>query len=308
MRAAGIRELGSPVEVMELDDPRPLREDEVMIRVEAAGVGNWDDIVRAGGWDVGARPPMALGVEAAGTIVAIGASTDGWRVGDEVMTHPLPLREQGAWTGKLIAPAALIVRKPVNTSWAEAAAFPVPALTAHQVLEEAIGLHSGEALLVHGGGAVTGAIVVALGTLRGARVIATAGPASADRVKSLGADHVLDYHDAGWPDAVRELTGGIGVAAAVNVARDGEQHALRAVADGGRLATITGAPPEPVRGIAISNVYVRPDGAQLGELASLLGEGRVQVAIGATFGLQDAQAALRAAMAGGNGGAVVVTP
>ena len=101
-------------------------------------------------------------------------------------------------------------------SWEEAAAFPVLALTAAQALADALGARVGEPLLVNGAGGVTGGLVAALGRLRGARVIAIAGPSSAPRLKRLGVDEVLDYHDADWPHAVRALTDGAGVSAAVN--------------------------------------------------------------------------------------------
>src|SRR5689334_8236302 len=93
MRGAGVREIGGPVEALDLPDPGPLAPDEVLIAVEAAGIGNWDEVVRTGGWDVGSTPPMALGVEAAGVVLAIGPAVTSFSVGDEVLTHPLPLRE-----------------------------------------------------------------------------------------------------------------------------------------------------------------------------------------------------------------------
>jgi NADPH:quinone reductase-like Zn-dependent oxidoreductase len=65
------------VQTLEVAEPRALREGEVLIEVEAAGVGNWDDIVRVGDWDVGRTPPMALGVEAAGIIAALGPGRGG---------------------------------------------------------------------------------------------------------------------------------------------------------------------------------------------------------------------------------------
>ena len=65
---AGVHTLGGKVETLEVDEPRPLAADEVLIDVRSAGVGNWDDIIRTGGWDVGTSPPLALGVEAAGVI------------------------------------------------------------------------------------------------------------------------------------------------------------------------------------------------------------------------------------------------
>lgn len=63
MLVAGIRRTGGDVELIDVPEPRSLAQDEVLIQVRAAGVGNWDEIVRAGGWNVGCSAPMALGVE-----------------------------------------------------------------------------------------------------------------------------------------------------------------------------------------------------------------------------------------------------
>jgi NADPH:quinone reductase-like Zn-dependent oxidoreductase len=95
MQVAGIRRVGDRVEIIEVSGLRPLAGDEVLLEVMAAGVGNWDEFVRTGGWDVGARPPMALGVEAAGMVMAAGQAVSDWVPGDPVMTHPVPLRDQG---------------------------------------------------------------------------------------------------------------------------------------------------------------------------------------------------------------------
>jgi NADPH:quinone reductase-like Zn-dependent oxidoreductase len=90
-------------------------------------------------------------------------------------------------------------------------------------------------------------------------------------------DVALDYH-GDWPGLVREITGG-GVPKAVNAARGQAATTLKAVADGGRLATITGDPPREERGVAASDVYVRPDGRQLSALAELLAQGTLSVPI-----------------------------
>jgi NADPH:quinone reductase-like Zn-dependent oxidoreductase len=85
MQVAGIRRIGDRVEIIEVSELRPLAGDEVLLEVMAAGVGNWDEFVRTGGWDVGARPPMALGVEAAGTVMAAGQAVSDWAPGDPAM-------------------------------------------------------------------------------------------------------------------------------------------------------------------------------------------------------------------------------
>ena len=96
MRAAGIDAFGDAVRMLDLPAPSSPVPDEVVISVRAAGVGNWDEIVRVGDWDVGHRPPLALGVEAAGIVDTVGEDVTGLAPGDEVLTHPLPLRYQGA--------------------------------------------------------------------------------------------------------------------------------------------------------------------------------------------------------------------
>jgi NADPH:quinone reductase-like Zn-dependent oxidoreductase len=308
VQVAGISQVGAPVEMIEVADPRPLADDEVLIEVRAAGAGDWNEFVRTGGWDVGRRPPMALGVEAAGTVIEVGAAVAEWTSGDAVMTHPVPLRDQGTWAPRLIAPAALLARKPQGANWEAAAAFPVPALTAEQVLSEALGIRAGEPILINGGSGVTGSLLVALATLYGAEVIATAGPSSRERVSALGARHVIDYHDQDWPEQVRAVTGRRGVAAAANAAPGGAATAIRAVADGGRLATITSDPPGEQRGITVSSIYVRPDGNQLRKLAEQFAAGQLDIRVASSYRLADAGQALAQVTSGHAAGSIVLTP
>jgi NADPH:quinone reductase-like Zn-dependent oxidoreductase len=119
---------------------------------------------------------------------------------------------------------------------------------------------------------------------------------------------VIDYHDRDWPEQVRAVSGGRGVAAAVNAASGHAADAMRAVADNGRLATITSDPPAEERGITVSNVYVRPDGSQLRQLAERFADGTLAVPVASTYRLADAAAALAQTTSGHAGGAVVLKP
>src|SRR4029453_14321997 len=223
MRSAGIDAFGEDVCLLELAGPGSPAPDEVVISVRAAGVGSWDEIVRVGEWGVGPRPPFVLGVEAAGVVAAVGEDVTSFVPGDEVLTHPVPLRHQGAWAGWLVAPAALVAPKPAPVPWEGAAAFPVPALTADQALTEVAPAPAGEWVLVHGAGGVTGGLVVQRAGARGAPVVATAGPASAVRVRDYGARLVVDYHDPAWPARVRDASPGRwGVGGAGNADPSGE--------------------------------------------------------------------------------------
>src|SRR5919201_1315794 len=293
MQAAGIEAFGGEVQMLELAAPASPAPDELVISVRAAVVANWDEFVRVGEWDVGRRTPLALGVEETGVVAAVGEDVTSFASGDEVLTHPLPLRHQGAWAQLLVAPAALVASKPAAVPWETAAAFPVPALTADQALSEAAPSPAGEWVLVHGAGGVTGGLVVQRAVARGATVVATAGPSSESRVRDYGARVVLDYHDPEWPIRVREASPDRrGVGAAVNAAPGGAALALQAVADHGRLATITGDPPAAERDVTVTDVYVRADGPALAVLATALDEGLLSVDIAAKLPLTEAAAAL----------------
>ena len=98
------------------------------------------------------------------------------------------------------------------------------------------------------------------------------------------------------------------MAAAANAAPGGAASALEAVADGGRLATITSDPPSQQRGITISSIYVRPDGNQLSKLASQFGAGQLEIPVAASYRLADAAQALAQATGGHTAGAIVLTP
>jgi D-arabinose 1-dehydrogenase-like Zn-dependent alcohol dehydrogenase len=278
----GIRTLGGKVETLEVDEPRPLAADEVLIDIRSAGVGNWDDIIRTGGWDVGTSPPLALGVEAAGVITAVGAHPSGFSVDDEVLCHPVPLRDQGTWAPFLIAPVGSLAHKPPELSWETAAIFPVPALTAEQVVGEALAVHGEETLLVNGAGGITGGLIVQLAALRGVDVLATASPRSADRVRGNGAREVLDYHDPMWPHR------------ALALAKD----SINAVAN---------AAPCSTRGISVTAVYVRSDGAQLDRLTALLDSHRLSMPTPRSCSLDQAASALAQVVAGHEPSGVVIT-
>jgi NADPH:quinone reductase-like Zn-dependent oxidoreductase len=307
MRAAGVRELGGPLEPLELPGPRALRSDEVLLDVRACGVGNWDEFVRTGGWDTGARPPMALGVEAAGIVAATGTAVAGLSRGDRVATHSVPLRDQGAWAEAFIAPAAHVAAVGADLTFDIAAALPVPALTAGQAIDAALNVQPGQNVLINGASGVTGGVLVQLAVYRGATVIATAGRGGAGRLRAFGAAHVLDYHRANWPAQVRALTAG-GADAAVNAAPSGAQNAMRAVRDAGSLATITHDPPRPERGITVHQVEVEPSGARLTNLAGLAAQGVLTISVGGALPLEQAAAALSQVRHGTGGAAVVLRP
>jgi NADPH:quinone reductase-like Zn-dependent oxidoreductase len=308
MKGAGIREIGGQVQLLELPDPANPKPDEIVIEVRAAGAANWDEIVRTGGWDVGITPPMALGVSASGVVRAVGKGVRRFHVGDDVLTHPLPLRHQGAWAQQLVAAESTVARKPTRMSWEEAGFFPVPALTASQVLTKTVDVCPGEFILIHGAGGVTGGMLVAVASELGAQVIATASPGNAGRVQSYGATAVVDYHADNWRQDVRRIAGEGGVRIAVNAVGGAAPSLMALVANGGKLTTITSDGPATERGVGVVNFYVSPDGEALDRLAVDFVDRRLTLPIAAVRRLSEAGAALHMAVAGKARGAVVIDP
>ncbi len=304
MRAAGIRALGGQIELLELPAPPPPTGNEVLIEVRAAGIGNWDDLVRTGAWDVGTAPPMALGVEAAGVVRAIGPTQARFAPGDEVLVHSVPLRHQGAWAEWFLAPGAHVAAKPADLDWAVAGAMPVPALTASQVVTR-LGCASNDDVLIHGAGGVTGGLLVALAAASGCRVVATCSPRAAGRVRRYGASEVVDYHARDWATlALRASPRHFSVV--INAVRGGAAALLPLVADGGRLATITGDPPPSQRGIQMVNAYVAADGSALEAAVGQLVGRSLTVPIAGIYSLGEAAVALQTVVQGRAEGAYVL--
>jgi NADPH:quinone reductase-like Zn-dependent oxidoreductase len=280
------------VEWSEFPSPPEPGPGQVLVAVEAAGVGPWDDLVRQGSWDVGLRPPAALGVEGTGRVVAVGPGVTTVSVGDAVLAHEAPLPGGGGfWAERVLLTAAHVASRPPALDAVAAAALPVGGLTAAQALE-AVQLTPGDRLLVTGGAGGTGVLVVQLAARAGLHVTATASPSSTPRLRRLGAETVIDYHD---PHGLEHADGPFD--AAVIAAVGTAAAALRVVRDGGRLCALTSDAPPAQRDITTSNLYVRPDGQELARLADTLTDGTLEVQP-EVLPLQDGGAALTRVLAG----------
>src|SRR6266540_1160151 len=130
--------------------------------------GPWDRLLD-GGWDVGLRPPAALGVEGAGRVLAVGADVGEVAVGDRVFAHEAPLPGgSGFWAERVLLTAAHAAACPSGLDSVEAAALPVNGLTAWQALAM-LGLGRRQRLLVTNGGGATGSLAVQLAAARASR-------------------------------------------------------------------------------------------------------------------------------------------
>ncbi|MFI9255745.1 NADP-dependent oxidoreductase [Streptomyces sp. NPDC053069] len=261
------------VALLELPEPSSPGPGQILVAVEAAGVGPWDELLNDAGWDVGLHPPAALGVEGAGKVLAVGAGVTGFAVGDRVLAHEAPLPGgSGFWAERVLINADHAAACPLGLDAVHAAALPVNGLTAVQALEK-LDLSRGQRLLITNGGGATGALAIQLAAAKGIEVTATASAAAAERVLGLGAMEVVDYHDPNWSAKVRG-----GFDAALIIATSTADAALPLVRDGGRLCSLTSDAPPEERGITSGDLYVEPNAAQLVQLAEQAAAGTLKLA------------------------------
>jgi NADPH:quinone reductase-like Zn-dependent oxidoreductase len=277
MRAVVIHEFGSRDKLTLDDVPEPpLLPDGVRIRVRAAGVNPVDWKTREGR-QAPRFPhvfPVILGWDCAGVVEEVGPAAVGLEVGDEVFAYCRKhFIGEGTYAEQVVVPDHFVAHKPRDLSFEEAAAVPLAALTAYQALNRKLGLQPGETILVHAAAGGVGHFAVQLAAAHGAYAIGTASPHNHDFVRSLGAVDCLDYHEDGLPDHVDCVLDTIG-----------GETLERSLAIADRVCSIV----QPISGPGRRYLYVRPDRAELEDIAGHIVGGRVRVELQETFALEEA--------------------
>ncbi len=207
MRAVVVAEPGGP-EMLRLDevaDPNPA-EGEIVLAVAATAVNRADLMQREGRYPPPPGASEILGLEAAGTVVQVGAGARGWEVGDRAMA----LLAGGGYAERVAVPAGQLMPVPQDMDLTEAAAIPEVFLTAWLSLRRLTRLSAGETLLVHAAGSGVGTAALQVARELGARTIGTVrGPGKAAAVEELGA-RCLVVREGSFADGVRAATGGLG--------------------------------------------------------------------------------------------------
>lgn len=320
MKAIRVHQFGGP-EVMKLEevaDPQP-SPGQVLVRIKAAGVNPVDSYIRTGTYAV--RPPLPYtpGMDAAGTVEAVGPDASGVEVGNRVYVG-------GSVTG-LYAELALceawqVHPLPQPVTFAQGAAVNVPYATAYRALFQRAQARPGEAVLVHGASGGVGIAAVQMARAAGMTVIGTAGT---DRGRQLvteqGAHQVLDHRAPGYLEELERLTKGRGVdvvlemLANVNLGKD-----LTVLARGGRVVVIGSRGPVEIN----PRETMRRDASVLGftllnasreELAAIhaallagLENATLRPVVGQEMPLAEAPRAHQAVMEPGSYGKIVLVP
>ena len=275
--------------------------DEILIRVESAGVGVWDPYEREGGFAgvSGEEPrfPYILGSEGAGTVVDVGGDVRGFRKGDRVYAVSLMHPKGGFYAEYAAVKASEAARIPDTLTVQQAGVMPVDAITALRGLDDALELKRGESVMIFGASGGIGHMAVQFAEHMGARVFAAAsGDDGVALVERLGADSVVDGHKDDVVGAARRFAPRGLDAALVTAGGEAVDRALEAVRDGGRVAFPDGVDPEPsVRpGIELKSYDGDATPEEIAKLNRLIEETPIEVHVARTFPLDRAADAHRA--------------
>jgi NADPH:quinone reductase-like Zn-dependent oxidoreductase len=336
VRAVLLHSYGPPenLQLQEVPDPALERPHDVLVEVRAASINPIDWKIRAGLQRglLRLKLPWTLGLDVAGRVLAVGSAVTRFAVGDEVMGCP-DFRRPGSYAEKCLLEEGLLVHKPGNLSFEEAAALPLVGLTAWQCLLPRLQERPGQRVLVQAGSGGVGHIAIQLAKrpwTAGERawVATTCSEQNRTFVESLGADRVVDYHKERWWEVLPELD-------VILDAVGGEEReiALRHLQRGGRLASIVSGIPQNTEaygptlgtlatGLGVASLWVRgklrgvqavtvlkqTHTAQLEALVKLAAEGELRVHIDRTFPLEQAAQAHAYGETGRIRGKVVLVP
>lgn len=312
------------------DMPEPaLGDRDVLVEIHAAGVNPLDAKIRNGEFKpiLPYQLPFILGHDVAGTVVRAGSNVRRFKTGDEVYARPRDGRI-GTFAEFIAIDEADVAMKPKNLSMEEAASMPLVGLTAWQVLVENANVQKGQKVLIHAGSGGVGAIAIQLAKHLGATVATTTSTANVDLVKSLGANVVVDYKKEDF----EKLLSGYDVVLN-SLGTDTLEKSLCVLKPGGKLLSISG-PPDFLfakriganwflqqamrvlsagirrkakrRGVSYSFVFMRADGEQLSQIATLVESGIVRPVMDRVFPFKDTNEALAYVESGRVKGKVVV--
>ncbi len=331
MKAIRQYEFGGPEVLRYEDAPIPnVKPGEVRVRVHAVGINPPDWYLRDGfrslppAWQPQVSFPLILGTDVSGTVEVVADDVKNFSVGDEVyamVRFPEGIfGESRAYAEYVTVPASQVAIKPAGIDHVHAAGAPMSLLTAWQfMIEQGHSVPNplqpsqhkpvplqGKRVLINGAGGGVGHFAVQLAKWKGAYVIAVASGKHEAFLHDLGADEFIDYTKTNAEDVVRDVdlvVDAIGGAAT--------SRFLQTIKRGGALFPIfglgvTGTEEAMKLGITMSTTQVRSSGAQLAEVAKLLNNGTVRVAIDSTFSLADAQKAHERAAQGNIQGKIVL--
>jgi NADPH:quinone reductase-like Zn-dependent oxidoreductase len=302
MKAIRIHQYGDASMLQVEEIPRlSVADDQILVRIHNAGVNPIDWKIRQGYMKQvrAATFPMTIGQDFAGEVVDAGKARTQFASGDRVFGFA-----RGTYAEYAVAPASTVAAIPDSIDFATAAALPTAGSTALQIIRDVVDAKTGTSILIHGAAGGVGSYASQIAKNLGARVIGTATGADIEYLKSLGIDAVVDYRrerfedKAAAMDAVVDLVGG-----------DTLSRSYAVVKKGGVLASTVEPMDESAAkraGIRAVQVIMKPNAADLAELARLVEKGALQPRLSKTLSLDQAREAQELSEAGKAQGKVIL--
>ncbi len=331
MKAFILDRYGSANRVRVGDVPDPeLREDDVLVQVHAAGVNLLDSKIRDGEFKLilPYRLPLILGHDVAGVVLRVGSRVRRFKPGDEVYARPADGRV-GAFAEFMAINEEDVALKPKALTMEDAASIPLVGLTAWQTLIERANLKKGQRVLIHAGSGGVGTLAIQLAKHVGATVATTTSTGNVDLVRSLGADIVIDYKKEDFAHVLRDYDVVLNSLDKVTL-----EKSLRVLKPGGQLISISGQPDAAFarsigaswvlraimrvlsyrirskarrRQVRYSFLFMRANGDQLTEIASLIDHGIIRPVVDRVFPFASTKEAMAYVESGRAKGKVVVS-
>jgi NADPH:quinone reductase-like Zn-dependent oxidoreductase len=318
-----------PIRLADMPEPQ-MGANDVLVRIQAAAINLLDSKIRDGEFKLFLpyRPPFILGHDLAGTVVRVGANVRGFKAGDQVYARPRDHRT-GTFAEMIAVDQADLALKPARLTMEEAASIPLVGLTAWQALVEVGRVQPGQKVFIQAGSGGVGTFAIQLAKQLGATVATTTSAANMDLVRSLGADVVIDYKRQDFEQVLSGYDLVLNSQDAKTLAKS-----LNILKAGGQLISISGPPDVPfakslrlnlflrfvmrmlsrgvlkkakARGVGYAFLFMRADGAQLAQIATLIDAGTIRPVVDRVFPFAQTAAALAYVETGRAKGKVVVT-
>jgi NADPH:quinone reductase-like Zn-dependent oxidoreductase len=304
MKAIVIHEYGGP-EVLKYEEiPRPEpKDDQLLIRVIAAGVNPVDGMIRSGMFNGNRAFPIILGGDAAGVVEKVGSKITKFKPGDPVFAY-VSLDNSGGYAQYALVTEREAAPKPKSLTYVEAAAVPIVAMTAWQALVNTAKLNAGQTVLIHGGSGGVGSFAIQIAKARGAKVIATASTRNQDFLKQLGADVAIDYTKQKFEDIAKDVD-----VVLDSIGGDTLARSYGVVKKEGVIVSLVARPKESElekHGIRGATLNAEPNSDELAEIGRLIDEKKIKVVVSQTFPLSEATKAQEQVATGHTRGKIVL--
>jgi alcohol dehydrogenase len=330
MKAFVLDRYGKKSALRAVDMPTPpLREDEVLVQVHAAGVNLLDSKIKSGEFKLilPYKLPLVLGHDVAGVVVRVGSRVRQFKPGDEVYSRADDFRI-GTFAEFIAIQEDSLAHKPKSLTMEEAASIPLVGLTAWQALVEKANLQKGQKIFIQAGSGGVGTFAIQLAKHLGAFVATTTSTANIDLVKRLGADVVVDYKKDDFEKILHDYDVVLNSQDASTL-----DKSLRVLKAGGKLISISG-PPDPDfareigaswlvktvmrllnfgvrrrskrRDVSYSFLFMKTNGRQLRAITPLIDSGAIRPVIDRVFPFESTNEAMAYVESGRAKGKVVV--